>query len=131
MATGKRHGRLNPTVMVRLFPLCALGVVLAAVGCGKSDDLPVTPTVGTIAILQGTVLTFDPHGYGGYVPLAGVSVSILGVSLTSGPDGTYAVSGLRPGNAILRAERSGFHTYVGEVFLDGAVTYNFVLLPLS
>jgi len=74
--------------MVRLFSLCALGVVLAAVGCGKSDDLPVTPTVGTIATLQGTVLTFGPHLDGGYVPLAGVSVSIQGVSLTSGPDGT-------------------------------------------
>jgi hypothetical protein len=115
----------------RLFSLCALGVLLSAVGCSKSDDLPVTPTVGTIATLQGTVLTFALHGHDGYVPLAGVSVSIQGVSLTSGPDGTYAVSVLKPGNAILRAERSGFHTYVGQVFLEGAVTYNFILLPLS
>jgi hypothetical protein len=118
--------------MVRLFSLCVLGVVLAAVGCGKTDNLPVTPTVGTIATLQGTVLTLGPpQGYDEYVPLAGVSVSIQGVSLTSGPDGTYAVSGLKPGDAILRAQRSGFHAYVGQVFLEGAVTYNFVLLPLK
>jgi hypothetical protein len=115
--------------MVRLFFLCALGIVLAAAGCSHSDDFPVTPTVGTIATLQGTVLTISPFPGGGYVSLAGVSLSIQGVSLTSGPDGTYAVSGLKPGNAILRAERSGFHPFVGEVFLQGAVTYNFMLLP--
>jgi len=117
--------------MGRLFFLCALGAVLAAVGCSHSDDLPVTPTVGTIATLQGTVLTVGPEVCGGcYLPLAGVSVSIQGVDLTSGPGGTYAVSGLKPGSAILRAERRGFHPFVGQVFLQGAVTYNFVLLPL-
>jgi hypothetical protein len=116
--------------MVRLFFLYVLGIVLAAAGCSHSDDLPVTPTVGTIATLQGTVLTIGPQLDGGYVPLAGVSLSIQGVNLTSGPDGTYAVSGLKPGDAILRAERSGFHAFVGEVFLEGAVTYNFVLLPV-
>jgi hypothetical protein len=116
--------------MVRLFFLCALGVGLAAAGCSHSDDLPVTPTVGTIATLQGTVLTISPQAGGGYVSLAGVSLSIQGVNLTSGPDGTYAVSGLKPGDAILRAERPGFHAFVGQVFLQGAVTYNFVLLPL-
>jgi hypothetical protein len=115
--------------MVRLFFLCALGVVIAAVVCSHSDDLPVTPTVGTIATLQGTVLT-DAPGYDGYVPLAGVTLSIQGVTLTSGPDGTYAVSGLKPGNTILRGERSGFHPFVGEVFLEGAVTFNFVLSRL-
>ena len=88
-----------------------------------------TPTVGTIATLQGTVLTDAPWS-DGYVPLAGVSLSIQGVTLTSGPDGTYAVSGLKPGNTILKAERSGFHPFVGQVFLEGAVTFNFVLPPL-
>ena len=116
--------------MVRLFFLCALGVVLAAVACSHADDLPVTPTVGTIATLQGTVLTISPQAGGGYVSLAGVSLSIQGVNLTSGPDGTFAVSGLKPGTAILRAERSGFHPFVGQVFLEGAVTFNFVLSPV-
>ena len=115
--------------MVRLFSLSLLLVVLAGTGCGKSDDLPVTPTVGTIATLQGTVLTISPNGY---VPLAGVSVSIQGLALTTtGTDGTYEVSGLKPGNAILSAERPGFQTFTGQVFLEGAVTYNFVLSPRS
>ena len=114
--------------MVRLIFLGALGVVLAAIGCSHADDLPLTPTVGTIATLQGTVLTPAP-GRDGYVPLGGVSISIEGVDLTSGPDGTYAVSGLKPGNAILRAERPGYFVFVGQVFLQGAVTFNFVLFP--
>ena len=114
--------------MVRLFSFCALVVALAAAGCGKSDDLPVTPTIGTIATLQGTVLTPGPNGY---LSLPGVSISVQGVSLMSERDGTYAASGFKPGNAILRAERSGFHAFVGQVILEGAVTYNFVLLPLS
>src|SRR5215475_1525610 len=117
--------------MVRLFFLCALGVVVAAVGCSHSDDIPVTPTVGTISTLQGTVLTISPQAGGGYISLAGVSLSIQGVNLTSGSDGTFAVSGLKPGNAILRAERPGFHPFVGQVVLQGAVTFNFVLLPLQ
>lgn len=115
--------------MVRLFLIGVVGVVLTAAGCSHSDDLPVTPTVGTIATLQGTVLTVVP-GRDGYVPLGGVSVSIQGVDLTSGPDGTYAVSGLKPGTTTLKAERSGFQTFVGQVFLDGAVTFNFLLLPV-
>jgi hypothetical protein len=117
--------------MVRLFFLCALGVVLAAGGCSHADDLPVTPTVGTIATLQGTVLTISPQAGGGYISLAGVSLSIQGVNLTSGSDGTFAVAGLKPGSAILRAERPGFHSFVGQVFLQGAVTFNFLLLPLQ
>jgi carboxypeptidase family protein len=112
--------------MVRLFSLCALVFVLAAAGCGKSDDSPVTPTVGTIATLQGTVLTPGPSGY---VPLAGVSLSIEGVNLTSGSDGTYAVSGLKPGDVVLTAARAGYQTFVGRVSLDGAVTFNFLMVP--
>jgi hypothetical protein len=37
---------------------------------------------------------------------------------------------LKPGNAILSAERPGFHPFVGQVFLQGAVTFNFLLLPM-
>jgi hypothetical protein len=112
--------------MVRLFLVCALGMVVAAIGCGKSDDLPVTPTVGTIATAQGVVMRSD-----NFAPIAGVVVAIQGVKLTTGPDGTYAVSGLKPGSALLTAERQGFQRFSGLVSLDGAVTYNFLMVPLS
>jgi hypothetical protein len=110
--------------MVRLFLICAVGVALAGIGCSKSDDLPVTPTVGTIATLQGTAIAADT-----YAPLAGVVVSIQGVRFMTGSDGTYAVSGLKPGNALLTAERPGFLPFSGQVSLDGAVVYNFLMVP--
>jgi hypothetical protein len=98
----------------------------ASIACrGSSNDLPVTPTVGTIATLQGLVIRAD-----NYVPLAGVVVSIEGVSLTTRSDGTYAISGLRPGDAILAADRPGFRHFSVHVSLDGARTVNIFLLPL-
>jgi hypothetical protein len=110
--------------MVRLFLIGVVGVAVAAVGCRKSDGLLVAPTVGTIATLQGTVIAADT-----YAPVGGVEVSIQGVQLMTGSDGTYAVSGLKPGSAILTAERAGFQPFAGEVSLDGAVTYNFLMVP--
>jgi hypothetical protein len=92
---------------------------------GSSDDLPVTPTVGTIATLQGLVIRADT-----YLPVAGAVVSIDGVSLTTRSDGTYAISGLRPGDAILSAERPGFRPFSMHVSLDGARTVNILLVPL-
>ena len=112
--------------MVRLFWVCALGMVVALTGCGKSDDLPVTPTVGTIATAQGVVMRSD-----NYAPIAGVAVSIQGLRLTTGADGTFAVSGLKPGTTLLTAERQGFQRFSGLVTLDGAVTYNFLMVPLG
>jgi hypothetical protein len=112
--------------MVRLFWVCVLVVVVAVTGCGKSDDLPVTPTVGTIATAQGVVMRSD-----NYAPIAGVVVSIQGVRLTTGPDGTFEVSGLKPGTTLLTAERQGFQRFSGLVTLDGAVTYNFLMVPLG
>lgn len=112
--------------MARLFVICAIGVAFTAIGCSKSDDLPVTPTVGTIATLQGTVIAADT-----YAPLAGVEVSIQGVKFMTGSDGTYAVSGLKPGSALLSAERPGFRPFSGQVSLDGAVTYNFLMVPMA
>jgi hypothetical protein len=87
--------------------------------------LPVTPTVGTIATLQGLVIRADT-----YLPVAGAVVSIDGVSLTTRSDGTYAISGLRPGDAILSAERPGFRPFSTHVSLDGARTVNIFLVPL-
>jgi hypothetical protein len=107
--------------------ICAVVVLTAAGGCGgPSSSTPVTPTVGTIATAQGTVMAS-----GSYIPLAGVSVSIGGVTLTTALDGTFAVSGLKPGDAILVAERQGFQRFSGHVFLEGAVTFNIVLTPLD
>jgi hypothetical protein len=100
-------------------------VVAAAVGCGKSSDVtPITPTVGTVATAQGTVMLS-----GSYIPLAGVVVTIAGVTLTTGFDGTFAVSGLKPGNATLTAERQGFQKFSERVFLEGAKTFNIFLSP--
>jgi Carboxypeptidase regulatory-like domain len=107
--------------------LCSLLVVVAAIGCGDaSHDTPVTPTVGTVATAQGTVMAS-----GSYIPLAGAVVTIGGVTLTTGVDGTYAVSGLKPGNATLTAERQGFQRFSTSVFLEGARTFNIVLSPTA
>jgi len=101
------------------------GLVVTAIGCGpQSNETPVTPTVGTVATVQGTVMRA-----GSYIPLAGVVVSIGGVTLMTRLDGTYAVSGLKPGNAILIAERPGFRTFSERVFLEGARTFNIFLSP--
>ena len=100
-------------------------VVAAAIGCcNPSGDTPVTPTVGTVATAQGTVMLS-----GSYIPLAGVVVTIDGVRLTTALDGTYAVSGLKPGYATLTAERQGFQKFSERVFLEGAKTFNIFLSP--
>ena len=114
--------------MVRLFSaICAVLITLSTAACGDpADGSPVVPTVGTIATLQGVVVSSST-----FVPLAGVVVVIQGVRLTTGADGTFAVSGLKPGDALLTAERQGFQPFSGRVFLDGAVVYNFLMAPLS
>ena len=114
--------------MLRSFlAVCLMCVVAAAIGCGNpSDDLPVTPTVGTVATAQGTVM----HA-ASYVPLAGVVVTIGGVTLTTGRDGTFAVSGLKPGDTTLAAERPGFQKFSERVFLEGAKTFNIFLSPAA
>ena len=113
--------------MVRLFSIiCAVAVTLVtAAGCGDpADGSPVVPTIGTIAALQGSVVSSST-----FLPLSGVVVVIQGVRLTTGADGTYAVSGLKPGEALLTAEHQGFQPFSGRVLLDGAVIYNFLLVP--
>jgi hypothetical protein len=107
------------------FAIGAAFLVATSPACGKpSDDMPVTPTVGTIATVQGTVVAS-----GSYLPLAGVLVTIDGVMLTTRLDGTYAVSGLKPGNTTLTAERPGFQKFSESVFLEGAKTFNIFLAP--
>ena len=108
--------------MRQWFSVFCMAFAVAAVGCGHSDDTPVTPTIGTVATAQGIVV----HS-ASYIPLAGVVVSIGGVTKTTGLDGTYAVSGLRPGTATLTAERPGFQKFSEQVFLEGAKTFNIFL----
>lgn len=106
--------------------LCVLFVTGSVVGCGNpATDLPVTPTIGTIATVQGTVMRADT-----YNTLSGVVVSIGGVTLTTGPDGTYAISGLKPGQALLSADREGYQRFSQTVSLEGARTFNIFLLPV-
>jgi hypothetical protein len=106
----------------------AIGIFLAvALGtsCDRSStELPVTPTIGTVATIQGTVMLAGLN-----IPLAGVVVSIGGVSLVTSTDGTYAVSGLKAGTAILTAERQGFQSFSQRVSLEGARTINIFLSP--
>ena len=110
----------------RFFAICAAFLVAATFGCGnRSDDTPVTPTVGTIATAQGTVMAS-----GSYIALAGALVTIGDVTLTTRLDGTYAVSGLKPGNTTLTAERPGFQKFSAAVFLEGAKTFNIFLSPV-
>lgn len=101
-------------------------ILTGAIGCGSSTNTstPVAPTIGTIATLQGTVMST-----GTYTPLAGVVISISGVTLTTSLDGTYAISGLRPGDAMLTAERQGFRRFSALVHLEGARTVNIYLVP--
>jgi hypothetical protein len=113
------------TVFAPFRILIAILPLIAAVGCGSSSSDPaVTPTIGTIATIQGTVMRAD-----NYFPIAGAVVSIGGVSLTTRSDGTYAISGLRPGETLLSAERIGFQPFVTRVSLEGARTVNIFLLP--
>ena len=111
--------------MARFRILIAFLTLLVSVACGGSSSEPsVTPTVGTIATIQGTVMRAD-----NYLPLADVVVSIGGVSLTTRSEGSYAISGLRSGNALLSAERAGFLPFSMRVSLEGARTVNIFLVP--
>jgi carboxypeptidase family protein len=105
--------------------LCLLFVTASALACGNSaNDLPVTPTIGTVATVQGTVMRANT-----YITLSGVVISIGGVTLRTGPDGTYAISGLKPGEALLTAEREGYQRFSEKVALEGARTFNIFLWP--
>ena len=104
-----------------------LGFASAAFACGDSaSETPVIPTIGTVATVQGRVAAA-----GSSYPLSGVIVSIGGVRLLTKADGTYAVSGLRPGDALLTAERQGYMKYSQYVVLEGARTFNIFLTPQS
>jgi hypothetical protein len=113
--------------MFKLFAISgAVLIVAAAIGCGSPDDTPVSPTIGTVATAEGTVMAA-----GSYIPLAGAVVSIGGVTLRTALDGTFAVSGLKPGDATLTVERQGFQKFSERVTLDGARTFNIFLSPSS
>ena len=100
-------------------------VLASAIGCGDSGaQTPVIPTIGTVATVQGTVMAA-----GSYYALSNVMVSIGGVTLLTRSDGTYAVSGLKPGPAVLTAEREGYAKYTQNVVLEGARTFNIYLAP--
>jgi hypothetical protein len=51
------------------------------------------------------------------------------VTLRTGRDGTYAISGLKPGEALLTADREGYHRFSEKVVLEGARTFNIFLWP--
>ncbi len=105
--------------------LCIFFVTASALACGNpAIDLPVTPTIGTIATVQGTVMRADT-----YKTLSGMVISIGGVALRTGADGTYAISGLKPGEALLTAERDGYQRFSEKVVLEGARTFNISLWP--
>jgi hypothetical protein len=105
--------------------LCFLLLTASTLACGNSaNDLPVAPTIGTIATVQGTVVRADT-----YTTLSGVVIAIDGVTLRTGRDGTYAISGLKPGEALLTADREGYHRFSEKVVLEGARTFNFFLWP--
>lgn len=75
-------------------------------------DLPLlAPQDGSTGIVRGTV-----RDASNALPLAGVSVSVVGTSLaaTTGADGTYQISGVPVGNVDLRASKTGYTTAAGS-----------------
>jgi len=112
--------------MIKTFAfVCACALAVVAGACSNAPaGTTVTPTIGTVATAQGTVMRA-----GTYNPLAGVTITVAGVHLETASDGTFAVSGLKPGDTVLTAERQGFDRFSERVNLEGARTFTIFLTP--
>jgi|GEM_PF-5826516 len=77
----------------------------------NSLDIPLSPSSGT-ALLSGTVTN------GTSSAVSGVVVTVQGKSATSATDGSYLITGLVPGSAVVTAVESGFQNFQKSVTLN-------------
>lgn len=87
-------------------------------GCaGSSDPVQVETSIGGIVTDAATGQ-----------PIAGAEVSIQSVGATTGPDGSYYVGRLSPGQATLVVSRSGYETFEAAITLRQGVNRRSVQL---
>ena len=71
------------------------------------------------------------HSIGSTAPLVGVLVNCEGATATSGPDGTYELSGIPPGKHIITADCNGFQSYADSIEVVSSRKYYIYMNLLS
>lgn len=111
---------------MRLHVLTTLAFVsLAAAGCGGSSPSPVSPSApgtsvpsptASTAVISGTVQggTSSLAGATGSHAITGLTVTVVGTSLSAAPDATgrFAIGGVPPGDIQLRFTSAGVDSTV-------------------
>ncbi len=91
---------------------------------------PVTVDTGTVT---GTVTENIPEEAGRVLaPLAGVEVTIGGLTDTTDEDGVYIINGVLQGNQSVTATKEGYQNYSGtvDVVAGGGVDKSFTMAPV-
>lgn len=96
--------------------ILALSLALLAVGCAKKEE-EVTPTAGPTIV--GVVKSEGK-------PLEGVLVEIgaLGISVTTGSDGSFKLTGLVEGSYEITLEKEGYTKKTVQVMVEAGGTVN-------
>jgi hypothetical protein len=104
--------------------------VLVAIATGslscrrlESAGSPATPSIGTLASLNGTVTDLSRN------PLSGVVVAIPGISMTTAANGQFAFSDFREGAIPLTVRREGLLNFSQLVMVSGARTLDIPMRP--
>ncbi len=88
----------------RFLSICFLTLLLSACDNGDDGNQPATGTI------SGTVIAAKDQS-----PVADAEVTIVGLKTNSAADGSFELSNVPTGSAVIRAEASGFAPYEENV----------------
>lgn len=124
------HSRFITTRLVVIANMVAVLLLATACGGGEppTDPVPKGPsTPAPTASLSGTVL--DDHNG---APVAGATVVVRGVTVTTGTAGQFLISNLATGQSGLTLSAPGFDPFSGNVSLSaGANTVELTLMRVN
>lgn len=109
--------RSDVSFFKRLQSVGLLLAVAAGISCGTAVDTSISPTVGTIATVEGIIRDART-----WTPLTGVTVVFGGQEMTTGADGQFFMH-VHEGDGLLSAYRPGFVTYSKRVSIVAVQTF--------
>ena len=123
---GHRAAPRSATVpLQRLFFQASVATFLALSACSHAEQTPTDANEGVWTIRGIT------YFIGSLDPVPGVVVSCAGATVTSGPDGSYAITNVPAGTHLITAEKQGVEPFSHSIDLLGNLTYHIFLSTRS